>query len=672
MTSNIYQILDFSIAIFAAIISIAYPLLIENINKVDDKYLSAKITGKIREHNIVKRFHYVVIACIIETVFFPVFVFFLDNKYPELSIAIIVIHVLTTFAMMIGMQSIFRLVNMFNNAQELSQVLSNVDNQQEKLKNLDSLFDISLYLLHKVKNTAQFITVRKRIGEIISESFLSDSEKQPEEVVSIIRRTFSESATTDPNNLYATQNNLTPLLYNTFQKQPISRLQYNLSWYGIIKIIKADNFKWFQQHWTFVSQYGDFLYTLRKPSSTEKDTFVFKQIMLGAALLYYEKYDWLNHIFYFSNSFPPKYNAIPSDLYTIWEITKILEKEIDTPFELEKDYNFNDEDFGARTEKIIAGKALEYLALLLIRLLTLENYWYIDIFGIPNEDIRDKNVSLTFQSYVEALRMKLGEFSDRKLRKIFKGHKLPQNWKEKANGYLDSMSNGFELSEETKKDNREKALKAIKKYLKNHEDELHTDDIPSSDFTPTANDLLITQVGLGKEPEEIGDTISEMVATSVIDQLKKLKYLHYLHSFLDDKPMGNYLIRYMDVKKTLERLGVESDESYFFVFTGIFDRNNLPVDKQSVYVPTSTTAILICKNVDKPKLSNKVSNSLPDSYDNIGDNLLYSYKDNTVSVGTYAGIEKPKQLQYVRINVDMSAYTDNFDLDKIPGIHEIL
>lgn len=669
---HLYQVLDFSISIFTAILGIAYPLLLENMNKIDERYHSAKITGSLVHNPIIRRFDWVVVICIIETVCFPLIILGLNGRYDSCSLIIITVHILTTLTLMIGILVIVRLIRLYNNAPELSQILNNTDNQKNKLENLDLLFDISMYLA-RIKNTEQMYTVMDCIYQTISneiENFSQNKKKLPEEVKSVVCRIFKASTFNQDGNLYFLQDNLTSIFYNEFDDTPVSNEQYRLMWGGVLQIVKAGNFRWFQQHWIYASQYGDHLSlnrTMKREVVQEQmDDFVFEQIMLGASLLYYERYDWLNFIFYYSSIFPPEYHSIPSTFALVWHYTKMLEGSIDKIPLLEQKYNFLDIDKGVNSDSVIAGKALEYLALLLVRLLTIPDISCISIFDIPEEDITSQGQILTYRNYVDTLKKKLDTFSDRTLRRIFKTHKYPQNWLKKLNGDLDKMSEHFVLSDETKKNNETKAIQEIKEKLKSMEKQLKLENVPLSNFKPTDDDLLICPIGVENNLQDTDQFIGDSIVTGIINQLKRQKLFKYLRSFLTIPPKNKFLIRYFDIDEALNKLGVKNNNNFFTIFTGTFNEKELPLKGNSLYVPINSTMILICRKNDLPKVTKNIPENLPEGYEEIGNNLFFSFKDGKISVATYAGIQKAKDsIPYILINVSMSNYTDQFDLDKI-------
>lgn len=682
MIDHLYQVLDFSISIFTAILGIAYPLLLDNMNRVDERYHSAKITGSLVRNPIIRRFDWVVVICIIETVCFPLIILGLNGRYDSCSLIIITIHILTTLALMIGILVIVRLIRLYNNAKELSQILDNTNNQKNKLENLDLLFDISMYLA-RIKNTEQMYTVMDHIYQTISNEIENFSQQKknhsqnlPKEVKSVVCRIFKASTFNQEGNLYFLQDNLTSIFYNEFDDTPVSNEQYRLMWGGVLQIVKAGNFRWFQQHWIYASQYGDHLSlnrTMKREVVQEQmDDFVFEQIMLGASLLYYERYDWLNFIFYYSSIFPPEYHSIPSTFALVWHYTKMLEECIDKFPLLEQKYNFLDIDKGVNSDSVIAGKALEYLALLLVRLTTLPNN--ISIFDIPKENITSYNQILTYRNYVDTLKMKLDTFSDRILRKIFKGDKNLQDGRNKLNNSLKEMSDNFKLSDETKADNENMAIQDIKEKLRSNEKQLNLENIPLSDIEPTAADLLICPIEVGDKLQNIDQFIGDSVTTGIIDQLRRQKLYKYLRTFLSVPSQKKFIIRYFDIEKALNKLGVINVDSFFFIFTGNFNEKNLPLKGNSLYVPIRNTMILICRKNDLPKVTRNIPEDLPEGYEKIGNNLFFSFNsvEEKISVATYAGVEAKASVQYILINVSLSNYTDKFDLDKIQNINQLL
>ena len=95
-------------------------------------------------------------------------------------------------------------------------------------------------------------------------------------------------------------------------------------------------------------------------------------IMACALLFYKERYKALIHVLTFTNTFPPQYPLIPSTYTDIFQLYNGLSIKNQEMYLMK--YSMDEIFIGAGEEHKIEGLLADYLALLLVRLYTIDDY----------------------------------------------------------------------------------------------------------------------------------------------------------------------------------------------------------------------------------------------------------------------------------------------------------
>lgn len=162
------------------------------------------------------------------------------------------------------------------------------------------------------------------------------------------------------------------------------------TWEMVNRSAKTGNTGWFRDYWTYADQYYRFYKLNRRTPLSDNNLKEFYRyhVMMGGLLIYFKRYDWLTHIMRFSQSQPEKFELIPGTLGRIFEMVWLVDELNEKPFGLYKNYQYLGLEEGAKIDDVIAGYTYQYLALLIIRLWTYNDYNinYSDPFILPAAD----------------------------------------------------------------------------------------------------------------------------------------------------------------------------------------------------------------------------------------------------------------------------------------------
>lgn len=670
---NIISTLSIYISIFTAIISIAYPLYLENINKVDVTYHSTRLTARMRRQSQYKWFKVLIVFSMIETFVIPLITLFYGISCVKFTLSLLIFQALTTFALMVSMLSLINIINLYSDPYSLFLYLKDRKGDADRL---GYMLDICKNIIFR-DNYQQMGSIVHYLYEPIEEEQQKSSDVHLEystEILGLINSIFHEASVSPQGSYFHEVNEITPLLYNDLADFHVSEQVYSAVWRGLLEIIRSDNFHWFQQYWIYTYQFYNNRYTLQKSNEEDLERFKFEQFMVGTMLLYHEKYDWLNYMLYTSNDFPPHYYVLPNSMEEIWTCIKKVGSLLGGFF-FESKYPMLNNDYGVRNDDIISGFAQEYIAVLVVRLYTVQdyNYGYRNPLDLPIIDEAKDSTLRRYQSYVDAVivkfdqLLKAGTFG-----KIFKD-RLKEDQIDKARNLLTSFRNdNFSQSAEIQKENEQEGLETLKKLLNEKYDELKTIELPWEDKLEANHYVFISSAcGFGDNLALEGSYVSEFLADGLISLLKRkidVSYSKIINKASIDKL---YKIRFVDLKEALSKLQISDD--FVILTSGVIGDLKVYGVEDSYHVESRENKIFIISRTLAPKITLNCKHSAPAEYTQLNDNL-YLKEDKVkkqVSAGLNLGFIKPnKPINMVVIDIILTEYVDKLDLDKIKPIQE--
>ena len=180
-----------------------------------------------------------------------------------------------------------------------------------------------------------------------------------------------ERSVEDKDGLLCKNTDIISVLYNQFNDFPVTEQVYTLMWKWLLKMAEAGHDDWLKRYWNVANQY--YMSKLEYSDKIEmKNRFREFHIMACALLFYKERYKALIHVLTFTNTFPPQYPLIPSTYTDIFQLYNGLSIKNQEMYLMK--YSMDEIFIGAGEEHKIEGLLADYLALLLVRLYTIDDY----------------------------------------------------------------------------------------------------------------------------------------------------------------------------------------------------------------------------------------------------------------------------------------------------------
>lgn len=383
----LYHTYTLTITVFAAVFGMAYPLILQAIERIDQKYTSSVLSTDLRKRWQFKAFNYLIFVCIACVGILAYVLECVDNewwKYGVVSAAVFLILLLMIDVVLLVQQIID-----YYSPKNLLRLLK----KNAKKRDADALLDLAKF----AAKTDDFMLHVNSLSEIAS-LFYEEQQKAPKDkpveysselydILSKVAKRVGDPTLFDDRYNYI---GILATVYNHGSEGGLSSNTLQKTWEMVNRAAKAGNTGWFRDYWTYADQYYRF-YKLngRTPLGVNNlKEFYRYHVMMGGLLIYFKRYDWLTHIMRFSQLQPEKFELIPGTLGRIFEMVWLVDELNEKPFGLYKNYQYLGLEEGAKTDDVIAGYTYQYLALLIIRLWTYNDYNinYSDPFILPAAD----------------------------------------------------------------------------------------------------------------------------------------------------------------------------------------------------------------------------------------------------------------------------------------------
>ena len=383
----LYHTYTLTITVFAAVFGMAYPLILQAIERIDQKYTSSVLSTDLRKRWQFKAFNILIIVCIACVGILAYVLECVNNewwKYGVVSAAVFLILLLMIDVVLLVQQ----IIDYYSPKDLLGLLKKNT-----KKRDADALLDLAKF----AAKTDDFMLHVNSLSEIAS-LFYEEQQKAPKDkpveyspelydILSKVAKRVGDPTLFDDRYNYI---GIVTAVYNHSSEGGLSPNTMLRTWEMVNRAAKVGNTGWFRDYWTYADQYYRF-YKLngRTPlSDNNLKEFYRYHVMMGGLLIYFKRYDWLAHIMRFSQSQPEKFELIPGTLGRIFEMVWLVDDLNEKPFGLYKKYQFMGLEEGAKIDDAIAGYTYQYLAILIIRLWTYNDYNinYTDPFILPASD----------------------------------------------------------------------------------------------------------------------------------------------------------------------------------------------------------------------------------------------------------------------------------------------
>ncbi len=613
--SNTYSAV---VTIFAAILGISFPLILQSIQRIDEKYDSAVLSNRFEDENIYHIFKwglyiYAAIVCIV-----PFILSFLSN----IEVAYWVNSLLLLYLLCIIMTFIilFDKISKYYNIEKLLSYLSLKKEESDIL----IFWDIMRYT-SKAENDSLYRTAIEEVfGYFVKEQ---EDSKDKEEIVysasiyQVLYEMGSAVGNPQQQSFIYNRNDIISILYDTvITNAKISQQTFNHIWFMLNNASFVSNTNWLKTYWTYANQYMRFRkmkYDNEDEQEYLKEFYIFN-VMFGAMLTYHRNYSTLNYIMSFSQNLPLSFPLIPGTFSKIIECVDNIcnmNNQWLTPMVLESKYSIKGLDEGVNASNEIAKLAYKYLSLLFIRLWSYKDYNinYSEPLEIPyignsiNKNEQLIKLSKTIKEYIDTW-YSSGELNNLGL------WNLPSKSDVLAllDNYITSLENkNNELDKQSGYD-EERLGYICNDFLKfNAQNYI---DIPTQEELPSKENSISTTVEvigtidiergyLQKGRSEILGGVGEGLA-KCLEYNMKHKYLQLLiRSFT----IVERKVQLDNLNPELDCLQLTKDDCIIEI------SNNIELETDAKVIKLTTAKfrqeILICKIVDLPSLD--IIDSLP-------------------------------------------------------------
>ncbi|MBT9882797.1 hypothetical protein DW701_15020 [Bacteroides eggerthii] len=396
------------ISILAALLGVAFPLILQCIQKVDEQYGSTRLSAHFKREPAYHCYFFLLVIGVCSSVLMPFLMFWLKAK--ATLVILETIHTLLVFSLSINFIYLFTIIQEYYDPEKLFQRIKNksIKKQNYIERAWMGITDIAGYA-SRGDNGDICLKYKSLLIEEITAYWKNNSTNNyrnyPDFYLKIFERILKFS-TDIRNRFFYNDNLLTTIIYNPFDENNyISPESYKILWTGLNNAIEGNNKEWVMQYWSNAERYYRFFidshkYQSDKESSEKQEEenekqFMEMQIMVGGLLCYFRKYEMLNNIVSFSNVFTgiPRYYLVPGTFKQIWHYVLHFNELINSPNTLTDKYSpkgiYND----VNTDNFIYSQVRYYLVFLIIRLWSVNdyNYTFSDPMELPEIGYKDLN-----------------------------------------------------------------------------------------------------------------------------------------------------------------------------------------------------------------------------------------------------------------------------------------
>lgn len=403
----LYHSYTFTITVFAAVFGMAYPLILQAIDRIDDKYTSSVLATDLRKRWQFRTFNCLIVACIVCVAVLAYVLEYVDDEW--MKYAFVSASVLVIVALMIVVVLLFHQILNYYSPMDLLELLE----KKKVNRNANALLDLAKFAA-RTDDYELHVKSLAALGVLFYEEQRSAPEDKPVEysaelydILAKIAKSIGDTSMSDDRYNYI---GIASIVYAFDCKSGISQKTYQRMWEMVNWATKSGNGGWFKDYWTYADQYYRF-YKLEGNTELARANlkeFYQYHVMMGGLLVYSKRYEWLNHIMHFSQSEPPRFELIPGTLIRIFDMVALVDELRTKPFGLYQKYQFIGLERGVKIDDAIASFVNQYLALLIIRLWTYNDYNINYAFPLDLPQANDEFIEANEAMIANVERMKRG------------------------------------------------------------------------------------------------------------------------------------------------------------------------------------------------------------------------------------------------------------------------
>lgn len=381
------------ISFIISIIGVAFPILLQVVSKLDEKYSSVHLVQLFKKEIEWRLFNGLVVSslCVILLYVLCVLPYYtipdLPNKFITFSVTSFLI--IDTGLLIFSFIKFVRKILIYYSPYDAVAYFINKDRKDPFNSQFPFFKALSEMLMFSVRqrNETIAITISDYMHEVFSRYRKANSANDsgfPEVYYLMIYRTFEELGKEKIKKFGFLEVRTVGgiWLLGEFSKDKISEVTYTWIWRILILAVEYERDDMVLQYWEQAHQHITYnLSFLPKPiisGSTEnpkteeeirkeRDKFLEFHFALGGLLLFKKRYQCIKRIFHYTSSMPPRYELLPESMNEVFAVYFKFRDPYDQNFPwITTQYYFPDTE-GINSQGIVKNWVCRYAALLLIR-----------------------------------------------------------------------------------------------------------------------------------------------------------------------------------------------------------------------------------------------------------------------------------------------------------------
>lgn len=692
------------ISIFAALMGMAYPLILQAIQRIDEMYNSSKLAAYFQKQWFFLLFSRLLLVSIPVSIVAPFLLYyFRDFSWMMILSAA---HAIIVFGLAISVFLLFKYILMTTNPSKLFEYL------EYKLYGshppLTEIFQIQKYASNK-EDDELFGNITRSISVYLNSYRMNKRDDVAIDVWKMFRELYKQHSIRD-NHFFSSRNLVATYFLSFTERIYITEDEYIYIWQTLDAVLHADNESWVYAYWTSADQYYRFTldhYAIdNKELKWQQKRFKEQHFMIGALLSYNQKYVLLKKLMYFSNALPPTYDLVPSSFNIILLQLKSLIEKKEMPIELTKRYLMIGAPQDVSSDGFILSYAYKYASLLLIRLFTVNdwNITYSNPMDLPDiskvKNVEDLNAEVYMMNRLKHNISSWFEEKDAIKQTIGEGRvvvddvlNLCDEYIEKCKKQIETLNKLMEVDPEKREYLKSHLLSALKDYPltlptlnDNNKEEYKKQNFKNSIKYQIDKEIL--KVGTNVNASNLPDVL--------IEYLNRQVYKAYNLLFLIQSSVRNVRIAYKDIKRVLDVIGV--NENFAVLSLGVYlgnyeaiygkedDEKFVDMEGYRTYkgcniysIPSTQQSIVVMQKSDIPfvkkeDLEDDDDLDLIDEkeffYSNINRINDFSEKEQFLIVHRGLYLYSKERFRYIRLNVDYNSGYET-DMKKVKEAREV-
>lgn len=583
-------------SLFAALIGVAYPLILQAAQRIDDKYHSTTLTQYVVNKPSFRMFRILMAIAIPVAIIAPFALYHCRNNEVHCYLILCLQSLLTC-----GQLLNFYYINYVIQKATIPPLFLNMLKAENKdSRRINEIFAFSkLYMIEtspELLNTAvgEVYTYIRDAGEPVVNS------KEYNQILNSIVKLLEESDSRRQT-IYCKSSDLWAVMLSPETKFG-DEMRYTWIWKFIQASIFANNTDHIIRYWSWADQYAGSSAAqmeLGENDAIKVDTFCHFNTMVCAALVYSKNWTTLSKVLYYSHIYPPTYDLM---LNTFTDIIKELQFICSRDFDWLMKYSMRGMMGGVMMDAEIQQQAVRYIALSYLRLQSVNNYniTYSNPMSMPSmgEDISQCRKDLENAQWL--------------LRNVQEWQKQPEvisaclgthyDYSENANAllqqYMDALAVHIEELQRhpvVSQDKKQQFIDELRESI--IYDKLgipETEEIPS-DFVLTYNKTRYEKIfPVKKSYLASGTDWLYFMPENMVKQINHdVRWTYYTRCFMPKPPVKSYSIGYHQIVKAIERLKLNSQyevwvSGNFIAAYGLIDVNDakmmLPTQDDNTWI----------------------------------------------------------------------------------------